>query len=143
MGVTMKKTGIVKEVNNAFALVGVSRKSACEGCHANFDGNCSACVIFGDKETFCKAENSIGAKVGDRVVVETASHTVILYAAAVFLFPVILAIIGYFVGTLISDVGAPIFGALIGFALAFVIVWLTLDRTASKRLDVKIVRILE
>lgn len=138
----MRQTGIVKEVHEGYALVAVSRKSACEGCHANVDGNCSACVTFGDKETSAKAENSIGAAVGDRVIVETESRTVILYAAAVFLFPILLAVVGFLVGTLFVLDAAPYIGALIGFALAFFIVWLTLDRTAKKRLDVKIVRIL-
>lgn len=138
----MRQIGVVREVNEGVAIVEVSRKSACEGCHAAADGECSACVSFGDKKTTARADNSIGAKVGDRVVLETNSGTVILYAAAVFLFPLVLGIAGYFALGALNFAAAPYIGALCGFALAFVIVWLTLNRTASKRCDIKIVRIL-
>lgn len=138
----MQQIGIVKELCGKLALVEVSRHSACEGCHAKADGNCSACVSFGDKKTSANADNSIGAKVGDRVILETESRTVILYAASVFLFPVLLAVIGYLLGTFMSFTAAPYIGAILGFILAFVIVWATLDRRAKKRCDVRIVRIL-
>ena len=138
----MKKIGLVTEVFNDHALVSVSRKSACEGCHANVDGNCSACITFSNKETVCKADNSIGACVGDRVELETESKTVIFYAAAVFLFPVILSVIGYFALSLLNSETAAYLGALGGFVLAFIIVWLTLNRRASRRFDVKIVGVL-
>lgn len=138
----MRRIGVVSEVYETHAVVKVSRKSACEGCHANAEGACGACVAFGDREVTSKAENSIGAKVGDRVLLETESKTVVLYAAAVFLFPIILGIIGYFVGGLLAHTAAPYIGVLAGFVLAFVTVWLTLNRVASRRLDVKIVRIL-
>ena len=138
----MQQIGIVKEICDGFALVEVSRKSACEGCHANIDGECSACVSFSSKPTVSKAENSLGASTGDRVIIETASKTVLLYALAVFLFPLLLGVVGYFIGGFLSFSAAPYLGALIGFALAFLVVWATLNRTASKRLDVKIIRIL-
>lgn len=138
----MQQIGIVREVFDDYALVEVSRKSACENCHANVDGGCSACVAFGNKAAVSKADNSIGAKVGERVIIETASKTVLLYAAAVFLFPLLLGVVGYFIGGLFSFAAAPYLGALVGFAAAFIIVWATLNRTAKKRLDVKIVRIL-
>ncbi len=139
----MQQIGIVREVFDDYALVEVSRKSACEGCHANVDGGCSACVSFGNKAAVSRADNSLGARVGERVIIETASKTVLLYAAAVFLFPLILGVIGYFAGGLLSFTAASYLGALIGFMAAFIIVWATLNRTAKKRLDVKIIRILE
>jgi len=142
VGEAMKKIGLVTEVNNDHAVVSVSRKSACEGCHANVDGNCSACITFSNKEAVCKADNSIGACVGDRVEIETESKTLLFYAAAVFLFPVILAIIGYFLLSLTNSEPLSYLGALGGFVIAFFIVWLTLGRSASRPLDVKIVRIL-
>ncbi len=138
----MQQIGIVREVFDDYALVEVSRKSACENCHANIDGGCSACISFGEKAAVSKAENSIGANVGERVIIETASSRVLLYAAAVFLFPLILGLIGYFVGGLFGAVSAPYLGALAGFAFAFLVVFLTLNRSAEKRLDVKIIRIL-
>jgi len=138
----VRQIGIVREVGDGFAVVEVSRKSACEGCHASAEG-CSACVVLGDKKTTSRAENSLGAGIGDRVELETPSKTVTLYAAAVFLFPVLLGIIGYLIaGALTTHAAAPYIAALAGFALAFVIVYFTLNRRAASRFDVKIVRIL-
>ena len=85
----MRQIGIVSEVFDGFATVEVSRKSACEGCHAASDGGCSACISFGNKKTTARADNSIGAKIGDRVMLETDSRVVILYAAAVFSAPLV------------------------------------------------------
>lgn len=138
----MQQIGIVREVFDRHAVVEVSRKSACENCHANIDGGCSSCISLSEKAAVSKAENSIGAKTGDRVVIETESSTVLLYAAAVFLFPLLLGVIGYFIGTKFPLSAAPYLGALGGFSLAFLIVFLTLNRSAEKRLDVKIIRVL-
>lgn len=140
----MRQIGIVREVREACAVVEVSRESACEGCHAKIDGSCSACVTFGkSKKVTARAENSIGAGIGDRVEIETPSKTVILYAAAVFLFPLICGVLGYFLGGLFSDTEAVSYiAALIGFAAAFIIVYFTLNKSAAKRYDVRITRIL-
>ena len=136
----MQQIGIVKEVYDDFAVVEVSRKSACEGCHANAEGGCSACVSFGERSMVCRAENSVGAVVGERVMVETRSKTVLLYAAAVFLFPLILGIIGYFAASGLPFAAAPYICAVVCFVLAFLLVIFTLNRRAAKRLDVKIIR---
>ena len=141
-GAFMQQIGVVKEICGEFASVEVSRKSACEGCHANADGECAACVSFVSKETIARAENSANARIGDRVVLETDSGTVILYAAAVFVFPIILAIAGYMLGSLFKLDAAAYIGAILGFVLAFTVVWATLNKRASKRCDVRIVRIL-
>ena len=143
VGDSMQQIGIVREVFDEYTLVEVSRKSACENCHANIDGGCSACVSFGSKAAVSKAENSIGANIGDRVIIETVSSTVLLYAAAVFLFPLVLGFCGYFIGGLFEFEAAPYFFTLAGFAIAFLIVFATLNHSAKKRLDVKIVRILQ
>ncbi len=138
----MQQIGIVRAVEGDFAMVEVSRKSACEGCHANKEGECSACVSFGGKAVTSKALNALGAKVGDRVMLESASSTVLLYAAAVFLFPILLGIIGYFVGGLFGGSVPSYVGAVLGFVLAFVIVWATLNKYAAKHTAVRITQIL-
>lgn len=138
----MQQIGIVKEICGEFATVEVSRKSACEGCHESADGQCAACVSFGAKKTTATAKNAANAKIGDRVMLETDSGVVILYAAAVFLFPLMLAVLGYMLGSLLKLFAAAYIGAIIGFVLAFVIVWATLNKRASKHCDIRIVRIL-
>ena len=138
----MQQIGIVRSVDGSFATVEVSRKSACEGCHANKDGECSACVSFGGKSVTSKAYNDVGAKVGDRVMIESASSTVLLYAAAVFLFPILLGALGYFLGGMFDGAVYSYVGAVFGFALAFVIVWATLNKYASRHTAVRITQIL-
>ncbi len=140
----MRQFGIVREVRTECAIVEVSRESACEMCHAKTEGGCSGCVSFGSsKKLEARAENSLGAVVGDRVEHETPSNTVILYAAGVFLFPLICGIIGYFLGGLFAQAEiVPYLCALAGFIGAFAVVYFTLNKTASKRLDVRITRIL-
>ena len=139
----MRQIGIVKEVLSDCATVMVSRRSACEGCHANADGNCSACISLGKKELVSKAENSLGAAVGDRVVVETESGRVLTYAAAVFLLPTLLGIVGYLLGGLAEYMFMPYVGAIAGFIVTFLVSCVILNRAASKRLDVKIIEILK
>ena len=137
----MRQIGIVREVRTDCAIVEVSRQAACEGCHAKEEG-CAGCITFGSsKKHTCRAENSIGAAVGSRVEVETESGTVILYAAAVFLFPLICGILGWLVGGIVGETASYI-GALAGFILSFAIVYFTLNKSAAKRLDVRITRVL-
>ncbi len=138
----MQQIGIVRATDGESATVEVSRKSACEGCHAKADGECSACVSLGGKTVSTKAHNGIGAKVGDRVMLESESSTVLLYAAAVFLFPLLLGVIGYFVGGLIEGAAPAYIGAVLGFVLAFIIVWATLNRYAKRHSAVRITQIL-
>lgn len=141
--VRMQKIGIVVENHPEYAVVEVSRKSACEGCHAAGEG-CKACITFGgNREMRTRAENTLGAKVGDRVILETDSGTVILYAAAVFLLPLLLGTAGFFVGGLISGGVVQYICSLAGFVISFAFLYFGLNKRAERRSDVKIVRIVE
>lgn len=137
----MQNIGIVVETFPEYAVVEVSRKSACEGC-SSAEG-CKTCFSFGKRETRTKAENFLGAKVGDRVLIETASRTVIFYAAAVFLLPLLLGIAGFMIGGLISQGIIQYICSLVGFAGAFAFIFFVFNKRAEGRLDVKIVRIVE
>ena len=138
----MRQVGIVREVNEYCAVVEVSRKSACEGCHASLEGGCSACVSFGKKEIRTRADNSIGARVGDRVLLETDSTTVIIYALAVFLLPIVTAAVGYILLSSLLGELAGYITAVACFISVFAISCLSLNSRASRRFDVKIVNVL-
>lgn len=135
----MKQVGIVKVLGDGYAEVEVSRRSACEGCHANIDGNCSACISFGKKEMTVRADNSFGASEGDRVILEASSGRVLTYALCVFLLPVVFGVIGYYLFSLFNYSAMPYIGAVIGFLAAFITFCIMLNKKASKRYDVKIV----
>ena len=103
------------------AEVACRRASACGGdC-----GHCGGCTNA--QTVLVRAYNPIGAKPGDRVVVESASCQVLGAAAAVYLLPVLFLLGGY------ALVGGP--GGAIGFALGLApAVWMDRRRRKGGRL---------
>ncbi len=80
----MKECGVVTEVSQGFAYVSFNTSSCRGGC-----SSCSGC------KAAVRAENSIGAKCGDKVSVERNSVAVVLAAFAIFIMPVILYIAAF------------------------------------------------
>ncbi len=141
----METKAIVISADGDFAIVETDRKSACDGCHKQQDGQgCAMCALMGDRTKLqSRAHNPLGARAGDTVLVETASARVLGYGALVFLLPLGMALIGYLLGGLLpfGTVGQGA-AALGGFAAAFVFLWLYSRRVIARRCDVTIVRIL-
>lgn len=86
----MTETGVVESVLGDCAVVMIVRKSACgESC-----GSCSGkCRLTGNK---INAVNSVGAKRGDLVTVETATASILTKAFIVYILPLIIFFMGYF-----------------------------------------------
>ena len=106
----------VREVfEDGTALVIHVRESASSGdCH-----KCSGCGAA--KETLLlKAENPIGACRGDLVKLESASGPVLKAAAVLYMLPMVLFFLGYFVGDRLWQLGALIgcLALVAGFAVA-------------------------
>ena len=103
------------------AEVACRRASACSGdC-----GHCGGCTNA--QTVLVRAYNPIGAKPGDRVVVESASCQVLGAAAAVYLLPVLFLLGGY------ALAGGP--GGAIGFALGLTpAVWMDPRRKGGRLL---------
>lgn len=138
----MTRNAIVVETTPDYAVVEVTRESACAGCH-NSD-NCSICKIglTDHAEMRSKAANPLGAREGDTVQIETDSATILHYSAAVFLLPLALGAAGYIIGYIADfDIMIRYIISLIGFAAAFVILKIFLEKRAAKRLDVRITQI--
>ena len=140
----MHRAAVVVADHGKIKEIEVSRETACEGCSQNKNGTCHACIMLGDgnRSMRTRALDELGAKVGDRVEVETDSKTVIKYAAEVFLLPIILGAAGYLIGENFAWKLAPLVCSLIGFAMAFVYVKLVPAKRAENHCDVKIVKIL-
>lgn len=139
----MTRNAIVVETTPDYAVVEVTRESACAGCH-NSD-NCSICKIglTDHAEMRSKAANPLGAREGDTVQIETDSATIFHYSAAVFLLPLALGVAGYIIGYIADfDIMIRYIISLIGFAAAFVILKIFLEKRAAKRLDVRITQII-
>ncbi len=101
---------VKKAYDNGTALVIHVRESACSGdCH-----KCSGCGAA-KEAVLLTADNPIGARTGDLVKVESASGPVLKAAVVLYLIPLALFFLGYYLGTLMGNFGA--LAACLGFAL--------------------------
>ncbi len=90
----MKDYGTVIQLNNDRAIVSVKRRDECS--------KCGMCIFPKNADSIeFDAKNPIGAKVGDKVILQKAEGGKFLSAVLVFLVPVLLvalsAILGVFV----------------------------------------------
>lgn len=103
------------------------RESACSGdCH-----KCSGCGAAKEAVLF-EAENRIGARNGDLVKIESATGPVLKAAVVLYVIPLVLFFLGYYLGTLIGSFGALV--GCLGFVLGVGIVVLY-DRKVVKKAD--------
>lgn len=101
------------------------RESACSGdCH-----KCSGCGAAKEAVVFT-ADNPIGARAGDLVKVESSTAPVLKAAAVLYILPLALFFLGYYLGTLPGNFGPA--GGGLGFALGVGIV-LAYDRLVVRR----------
>ena len=119
----MRQKAVVLETNGKIAVIEVSRASMCEGCqnHGGCGGHCELTgLVAASGKMKAKAVNGIGAVVGDTVEVETGSGTVLGYAALVFLLPIVVCGLFYFLsGLVFASQTASVIGAAAGFVLTF------------------------
>ena len=141
----MQTKATVISVDGKFAIVETERTSACEGCHTAPDGGCSVCSMMGsDKKLSARALNTVGAKVGDRVAVESHTARMLWYAVLVFLLPLFLALAGWGIATVFTDqLLWHVCGGAIGFLGCFVGVFLYSKYLDRNRCDIEITEILE
>ena len=99
-----------------YAVISVPRKSACgHDCE-----ECAGCGVTG-AAVQARAANPLGAKPGQKVVVQSDTQKMLGIVALVYLTPVVLFLVGYF--ATIAVASAPIrylFGG-IGFVLGILI----------------------
>ncbi len=109
----MTQTATVRRIVSAKrAEISVLRASAC----GHECADCGGCKMYDKPQVMALAENTVGARVGDRVEVETGTAHVLGLAAAVYLLPFALFFLLYFLGGALefSEVGALVLGG-IGF----------------------------
>lgn len=118
----------VKEVyDNGTADVFVIRESACSGdCH-----KCSGCGAA-KESVVVNAANQIGARRGDLVKMVSDTAPVMKAAVVLYVIPLVLFFLGYYLGTLPGNYGA--LGGGLGFALGVAVV-LVYDRAVGKQND--------
>lgn len=107
------------------ARVAARRVSACSGdCH-----RCGGCGAAG-QTVLAEADNPIGARPGERVVVRSGSGAVLSAAAAVYLIPLALFFVGYALGAALG--WNPALPGGMGFAMGLA-GCILLDRHTAKR----------
>lgn len=143
----MRQRAVVIKAEGKYAEIEVSRATMCEGCQKN--GGCEhpcelSGIVAGSGKMRTTAQNKIGAKPGDTVEVETESTKVLGYAALVFVMPILVCAVFYFLGKAIWSSETP---ALIAAAAGFVLSFLGIsvfDRSKKKsEPDIQIVEIVK
>lgn len=143
----MKTKAKVISLDGDFALVETERMSACEGCHKAEEGKgCSVCSLMGasDRKLQAKANNRVGARVGDVVWIESATSRMMLYAVMVFLLPLVMAGVGLLIAFAVTESTLwHAAGTGIGFVLSFLFVFVYSRMVGKTRCDIDIVGVVE
>ena len=124
------------------ATVEISRKSACEMCHENGSSACTACHIFtSSRKASAKAQNTVGADIGDIVEVESKEQTIIGFATLVFLLPTALPVIAFLLYRSNATVAMSVASA--AFLLSFITVYFISKKYEKKKPVLTITKILK
>ena len=117
---------VERDLGGGYAEVSVPRKSACgHDCE-----ECAGCGMTG-AAIKARARNDIGAQPGDKVVVESSTQKIFGVVALVYVLPVVLFLLGYFLSEGLAE-GARYAIAIAAFAVSF-IPCVLYDRHARKK----------
>lgn len=139
----MRQRAVVVECKGDIAVIETSRRSMCEGCEKSggCGGHCSfSGIMASGGKMRAEADNTIGAKVGESVEVETGGCVILGYAALVFILPIIVCAVFYLIFNALINSAFGYIGALAGFVLTFVGIILFDKSRKNKKRDIKIVR---
>ncbi len=122
----MEQTVKIRRVHDdGTATVLLVRESACSGdCH-----KCSGCGAAKETMVF-RADNPIGARAGDVVVVRSETGPVLRGAVVLYMLPLVLFFLGYFLGEQLWNAGALAGCLAFAFSIALVVVY---DRRVAKK----------
>lgn len=122
---------VTKVFDNGMAEVAVSRGTACgSNC-----GNCESCVFQNELKAFAK--NSIHAKCGEKVVIESLSSRIFGAAFLLYIVPFIVFFIGYAVAAHYALSEGLTILVSFGFFLAAVAVVVIYQRINKKKNPIK------
>ena len=110
--------GIVTRIDSREAWVKTVKSGSCEGCSAR--GSCHSLSDSGEVEV--NAINEVGAKVGDRIVLNFETSSLLKVTFLLYVFPILLLIIGAAIGQETApyfNVNPSGFSAIIGFSFFF------------------------
>ncbi len=117
---------VEKILDSRYAEISVPRKSACgHDCE-----ECAGCGMTG-AAIRAKALNEIGATPGEKVVVESSTQKLLGVVALVYLLPVVLFLLGYFLSEGLAENWR--YAIAIGAAVLSIIPCVLYDRFARRK----------
>lgn len=123
MNEPLSAVGTVTETNQGMAKVAFKRSKACGDCHA--------CASFGDGNALIELENTLGAKAGDRVVIELHPGGVFKASLILYGIPLAALLAGVLVGSRISGLASALIG--IGAAAVSLVLIKLMDKHFNKK----------
>lgn len=113
----MEEEGRVIKIEGDLAQVEIEKKSTCRAC--------GLCSMRGKNTMIAEAENTIGAKVGERVRIEILSSVILKGALLFYILPLVALILGMALGIKITkhQTGGLILGISF-FTLSYILTWL-------------------
>lgn len=129
---------VTKLLPDNMAEVAVARTTACGGnC-----GSCESCIFQSQLKT--PARNLVGAKPGQRVIIQSKSSAIYKAALLVYVFPMVLTLLGYVLAYLAgAPEGACVGAAFAGLVLGAAVVVLSqrMKKDKDKEISFDIVRL--
>lgn len=116
--------GLVTSVKDGTAQIHFLRGSAC--------AHCGACLTVGDSEMEISLPNTLGAKEGDRVMVDLSPKRVVQASLLAYAVPLVLLIAGVLVGSRIADWAGLILGVA-ACGLGYLILRIVEKKSAKKK----------
>ena len=116
--------GLVTSVSDGTAQIRFLRGSAC--------AHCGACLTVGDSEMEISLPNTLGAKEGDRVVVDLSPKRVVQASLIAYAVPLVLLIAGVLVGSRIADWAGLVLGVA-ACGLGYLILRIVEKKSAKKK----------
>ncbi|MCK4981056.1 MAG: SoxR reducing system RseC family protein [Candidatus Delongbacteria bacterium] len=118
--------GLVKKIDDKYAYIEMMLNSSCKSC-----SNKGVCMT-GDKPALLKIPNKYGLIAGDRVEIELSSGIKLTSGFLLFIFPILIMIIGYYIGyTVDSSDGAGMIGSLFGLTVG-VLLLMVINKIIAK-----------
>lgn len=123
----MKEVGLVTEASGKFAKVKINKKEECAKCGmCLFPKNAGYAIV--------NAENSLNAKAGDSVMIETSAKAKSLGVVLVFAVPLVLVLVSALIGYL--AIGKEIW--ILFLSLISLVLWYTILAVIDKKLQKKV-----
>ena len=109
---------VTRTFHNSLAEVAVKRSTACgSNC-----GNCESCVF--QNELKVTADNCIGARPGQKVVIESKSSKVYKAILMVYIMPIVLFLLGYAIAAALgAGEGIAVSFAALAVSAALLVLW--------------------